>query len=603
MGWQFRRSTTLFPGVRLNFTKNGVGLGFGGHGLRYSMHSTGRRTVSVGIPGSGLYWTDSWNAGPPNSPSGTRATPPRPPRPRSATGPVVPEETPDEDPAGPVVRSLSDLADELTSLGQAALAEAVAALGESLGELRTGPENAVERAVVDRLLAAAESAPLPENGISLGIQPMPGFEAATPLTIDSALLLCAAHLLAVGDRLGAERLAGHAPASDESLLVIAAIRMHDADPGGVLELGVPLVDSPAAWLVGLIRAEALLLSLRPDEALTLLRELSEDDLVVDDDAQDVCAVLIARCLLAQGRPLEACQVLSEVLARDPFDTAAGQLLGQAHEAMTTSDDTGIRRYETDQEAQLLRTVLASIERELHGARKTLIDLIDELAVVASDRHRVLGSRTLHLARLRTRLAALIAYATGAEADIARADDAAGQQRVDEEKHEQQQRMVDEDAAADSRAQELDEELPEPTDPETDRERKKLYRALCRRWHPDLADSEEDRVIRHEMTTRISQLYRDRDIAGLQHLLDGGDGAGPDSTTDTVGALQQRIKDAREELLRLRDEIERLLQSELEAVRTQRAEWAAQGRDLLTALAQDVDAEIRDLEKAIADLES
>ncbi|WP_066062839.1 DUF4236 domain-containing protein [Neobacillus soli] len=59
MGLRFRKSFKIAPGVRMNLGKTGVGLSVGGHGLRYSVNSSGRRTTSVGIPGSGLYYTTS----------------------------------------------------------------------------------------------------------------------------------------------------------------------------------------------------------------------------------------------------------------------------------------------------------------------------------------------------------------------------------------------------------------------------------------------------------------------------------------------------------------------------------------------------------------
>jgi hypothetical protein len=59
MGLRFRKSFKIAPGVRMNFGKTGVGLSVGGHGLRYSVFSSGRKTASVGIPGSGVYYTTS----------------------------------------------------------------------------------------------------------------------------------------------------------------------------------------------------------------------------------------------------------------------------------------------------------------------------------------------------------------------------------------------------------------------------------------------------------------------------------------------------------------------------------------------------------------
>jgi hypothetical protein len=53
----------LLPGVRLNFSKETVGLSFGLPGARYTMNSKGRRTVSTGIPGTGLYNVDTLSSG------------------------------------------------------------------------------------------------------------------------------------------------------------------------------------------------------------------------------------------------------------------------------------------------------------------------------------------------------------------------------------------------------------------------------------------------------------------------------------------------------------------------------------------------------------
>lgn len=56
MSLRYRRSVKLGKGVKLNLTKTGVGLTVGGKGAHYSVHSSGRRTTSVGIPGTGLYY-------------------------------------------------------------------------------------------------------------------------------------------------------------------------------------------------------------------------------------------------------------------------------------------------------------------------------------------------------------------------------------------------------------------------------------------------------------------------------------------------------------------------------------------------------------------
>lgn len=59
MGLRFRKSINLGGGMRINFNKKSVGLSFGKKGMRYSVNSDGRKTATVGIPGTGLYYTET----------------------------------------------------------------------------------------------------------------------------------------------------------------------------------------------------------------------------------------------------------------------------------------------------------------------------------------------------------------------------------------------------------------------------------------------------------------------------------------------------------------------------------------------------------------
>lgn len=63
MGIRFRRSMKLGPGVRINLSKSGLGMSFGPRGMRYSIHSSGRTTRSVGIPGTGLSYISASGRG------------------------------------------------------------------------------------------------------------------------------------------------------------------------------------------------------------------------------------------------------------------------------------------------------------------------------------------------------------------------------------------------------------------------------------------------------------------------------------------------------------------------------------------------------------
>jgi hypothetical protein len=51
MGWYFRKSLRLAPGVRLNLGKRSAGLSVGPRGLKVSANTRGRRSLSLGRGG------------------------------------------------------------------------------------------------------------------------------------------------------------------------------------------------------------------------------------------------------------------------------------------------------------------------------------------------------------------------------------------------------------------------------------------------------------------------------------------------------------------------------------------------------------------------
>ena len=54
MRWRWRKSIGFGP-VRTTLTTRGVGWSVGIPGFRYSISATGRRYISMGIPGTGIY--------------------------------------------------------------------------------------------------------------------------------------------------------------------------------------------------------------------------------------------------------------------------------------------------------------------------------------------------------------------------------------------------------------------------------------------------------------------------------------------------------------------------------------------------------------------
>ncbi len=75
MGLRFRKSIQIAKGVKLNLNKSSTSVTFGTQGLHYTISSTGKKTTSVGIPGTGLSYvtTSGGNKKKKNSKSSTRS--------------------------------------------------------------------------------------------------------------------------------------------------------------------------------------------------------------------------------------------------------------------------------------------------------------------------------------------------------------------------------------------------------------------------------------------------------------------------------------------------------------------------------------------------
>ncbi len=72
MGFRFRKSIKLFPGVRLNLSKSGVSASIGRPGTTVNISERGTRGT-VGIPGTGISYSE--NLSDPASPSPPEQSP------------------------------------------------------------------------------------------------------------------------------------------------------------------------------------------------------------------------------------------------------------------------------------------------------------------------------------------------------------------------------------------------------------------------------------------------------------------------------------------------------------------------------------------------
>jgi hypothetical protein len=90
MGWRFRRIIARGP-FHWTLNKRGVGWSVGVSGFRVGVSPYGHRHVSMGIPGTGLYWCKNLDA---KRQSGTPSSQP--------SGPVGSASTWPQQPANPV---------------------------------------------------------------------------------------------------------------------------------------------------------------------------------------------------------------------------------------------------------------------------------------------------------------------------------------------------------------------------------------------------------------------------------------------------------------------------------------------------------------------
>lgn len=63
MGLRFRKSVKICDGLKLNFGKNGMSMTVGSGPLKKTFNMNGNVTTTVGIPGTGIYWTETERRG------------------------------------------------------------------------------------------------------------------------------------------------------------------------------------------------------------------------------------------------------------------------------------------------------------------------------------------------------------------------------------------------------------------------------------------------------------------------------------------------------------------------------------------------------------
>ncbi len=62
MGFRFRKIISVVPGVKVNLSKSGASTSIGGHGATVNVGTSGKRTVTLGVPGTGMSYQLPLNA-------------------------------------------------------------------------------------------------------------------------------------------------------------------------------------------------------------------------------------------------------------------------------------------------------------------------------------------------------------------------------------------------------------------------------------------------------------------------------------------------------------------------------------------------------------
>lgn len=128
-------------------------------------------------------------------------------------------------------------------------------------------------------------------------------------------------------------------------------------------------------------------------------------------------------------------------------------------------------------------------------------------------------------------------------------------------------------------------------PDEEAELRRIYRDLARRYHPDLARTDAERVRREEMMLQVNAAFHERDLPALRALHGAGEVDDPSFEARPVG---EKLAWAAREVARLDGVIVGLV-GELAAVRgsATHALWRRHEADaaLLDTLSSDLDREI------------
>jgi DnaJ-domain-containing protein 1 len=135
--------------------------------------------------------------------------------------------------------------------------------------------------------------------------------------------------------------------------------------------------------------------------------------------------------------------------------------------------------------------------------------------------------------------------------------------------------------------------------------KKLYREVAKQIHPDLATDEAEKVRRQDLMAQANEAYERGDEERLRAILQNWESS-PESVKGEGGAMElirviRKISQCRSRLVKINQEIEVLMKTELFELKSQVDRARETGQDLLADMAEHLDDQIVEAQERLTEL--
>jgi hypothetical protein len=251
----------------------------------------------------------------------------------------------------------------------------------------------------------------------------------------------------------------------------------------------------------------------------------------------------------------------------------------------------IFRSKTPEEDELDKKLaeLTLLESELAQRELDLVTLKAELQAFELKYLRVVGVRIAKLDEIEAQIAEIIAKMRPEDEIV-----------VKEARQARSQASESAQAAGAAQEHEKAREEFKPSD-----SLKAVYREAAKRFHPDLATGENDRVRRTQQMVAVNAAYSAGDEDALRKMLRDWEDSPDNVSGDDVGAnlirTIRKISMVNRRLAEMAAEIELLKQSDISKLRVEVQGAESKERDILQEMAEHLDAQIAAQQKRMEEL--